>query len=142
MKTVLEGIYEEDFLGLSYGYRPRRGGHDAWDALWVGLTRKKLNRVLDADIHGFFDNIDHERRLKFLQHRIADQRLLRLLRKWLRAGVSENGKWSETKVGTPQGVVISPLLANVFLHCVFDLWIVDWRRHHAAGDVIVVKHPR
>lgn len=140
VKTVLECIYEGDFLGLSYGFRPRRSGHDALDALWVGLTRKKVNWVLDADIRGFFDNIDHEWLLKFLQHRIADRRLLRLLLKWLRAGVSEDGEWSETKVGTPQGAVISPMLANVFLHYVFDLWIVDWRKRHAAGDVIVVRY--
>jgi RNA-directed DNA polymerase len=139
-KTVLECVYEADFLGFSYGYRPGRGGHNTLDALWVGLTSKKVNWVLDADIRGFFDAIDHEWLLKFVQHRIADRRILRLLRKWLRAGVSENGQWSETKVGTPQGSVISPLLANVFLHYVFDLWIEDWRKRHAAGDVIVVRY--
>ena len=139
-KTVLECVYEADFLGFSYGFRPGRGCHNTLDALWVGLTSKKVNWVLDADIRGFFDAIDHEWLLKFVQHRIADRRILRLLRKWLRAGVSEDGQWSETKVGTPQGSVISPLLANVFLHYVFDLWIEDWRKRHATGDVIVVRY--
>jgi len=139
-KTVLECVYEADFLGFSYGFRPGRGCHNALDALWVGLTSKKVNWVLDADIRGFFDAIDHEWLLKFVRHRIADRRILRLLRKWLRAGVSEDGQWMETKVGTPQGSVISPLLANVFLHYVFDLWIEDWRKGHATGDVIVVRY--
>lgn len=140
VKTVLECVYEADFLGFSYGFRPGRGCHNALDALWVGLTSKKVNWLLDADIRGFFDAIDHEWLLKFLQHRIADRRILRLIRKWLRAGVSEDGQWSETKVGTPQGSVISPLLANVFLHYVFDLWIEDWRKRQATGDVIVVRY--
>ena len=140
VKTVLEQVYEEDFLGFSYGFRPGRSCHRALDALWVGLTRKKVNYVLDADIRGFFDALDHGWLLKFLQHRIADRRILRLVRKWLRAGVSEDGQWSDTPVGTPQGSVISPLLANVFLHYVFDLWIEDWRKRHATGDVIVVRY--
>ena len=121
--TVLNQIYEEDFLGFSYGFRPGRSQHDALDALWVGLMGKKVNWVLDADIRGFFDTIDHGWLLKFVEHRIADRRILRLIRKWLRAGVSEDGKWSQTTVGTPQGAVASPLLANVFLHYVFDLWV-------------------
>ena len=111
--TILNQIYEADFRGFSYGFRPGRSPHQALDALSVGLTRKKVNWVLDADIRGFFDNIDHEWMVKFLQHRIGDTRLLRLIQKWLRAGVSEDGQGSETKVGTPQGAVISPLLANV-----------------------------
>jgi RNA-directed DNA polymerase len=137
--VVLNQIYEVDFLGFSYGFRPGRGQHDALDALWVGLTGK-VNWVLDADIQGFFDTIDQEWLLKFVEHRIADPRMLRLIRQWLRAGVSEDGVWSETKVGTPQGAVISPLLANVFLHYVFDLWVRQWRTRHAKGDVIVVRY--
>lgn len=140
VRTVLEQIYEEDFLGFSYGFRPRRGCHDALDALSVGLTQRKVNWVLDADIRGFFDNLDHGWLDKFLQHRIADRRMLRLIRKWLRAGVSEDGEWSRTTVGTPQGAVISPLLANVFLHYVLDLWVVQWRTRNATGDMIVVRY--
>jgi group II intron reverse transcriptase/maturase len=138
--TVLNCIYEEDFLGFSYGFRPTRSQHDALDALSVGLTWKKVNWVLDADIRGFFDNIDHAWMLKFLQHRIADRRVLRLIRKWLKAGVSEEGTWSESKVGTPQGAVISPLLANIYLHYVFDLWAHRWREQQASGDVILVRY--
>jgi RNA-directed DNA polymerase len=137
---VLQNIYEEDFLGFSYGFRPGRSQHDALDALNVALTGKKVNWVLDADIEGFFDAIDHEWLIKFLEHRIGDQRVLRLIRKWLCAGVSEEGQWSETKVGTPQGAVISPLLANVFLHYVFDLWVQWWRKRHCRGDVVVVRY--
>ena len=137
---VLAQVYEQDFLGFSYGFRPDRGQHDALDALWVGLMGKKVNWVLDADIEGFFDAIDHGWLLKMLEHRIADRRMLRLIRKWLRAGVLEDGRWSQTEVGTPQGAVISPLLANVFLHYVFDLWANQWRGRHAAGDVIVVRY--
>ena len=140
VKTVLEQIYEEDFLGFSYGFRPRRGCHNALDAVWVGITQRKVSWVLDADIRGFFDAIDHEWMLKFLEHRIADRRVLRLIRKWLRAGVSEDGKWSRTTVGTPQGSVISPLLANVFLHYVLDLWVNQWRQRHARGEVIIVRY--
>lgn len=138
--TVLNGIYEGDFLGFSYGFRFHRSAHDALDALSVGLTRKKVNWVLDADIRGFFDNLDHEWMLKFVQHRIADRRVLRLIRKWLRAGVSEEGTWSETKVGTPQGAVISPLLANLYLHYVLDLWAHRWRAQQASGDMILVRY--
>ena len=140
VKTVLEQVYEEDFLGFSYGFRPGRGCHNALDALWVGIMQRKVNWVLDADIRGFFDAIDHEWLLKFLEHRIADRRVLRLVGKWLRAGVSEDGQWSRTTVGTPQGSVISPLLANVFLHYVLDLWVNQWRRRHARGEVIIVRY--
>ncbi len=139
-RTVLECIYEQDFLGFSYGFRPGRGGHQALDALFVGIERRKVNWILDADVRGFFDNIDHAWLMKFLEHRIADPRMLRLLKKWLRAGVSENGQWSPTKVGTPQGAVISPLLANVFLHYVLDLWVEAWRKCHAWGEVIIVRY--
>ena len=138
--SVLNAIYEEDFLGFSYGFRPGRSQHDALDALWVGLTEKKVNWVLDADIRGFFDTINHEWLMKFIEHRVADPRVLRLIQKWLRAGVSEDGEWSETTVGTPQGAVISPLLANVYLHYAFDLWAHDWRKRHATGDVIIVRY--
>src|SRR6516162_10136446 len=114
--TVLNQIYEVDFKGLSYGFRPGRGPHQALDALTVGIQRKRVNWVLDADIRGFFDNLSHEWTLKFIEHRVADRRMLRLIQKWLKAGVSENGQWSETNVGTPQGSVVSPLLANAYLH--------------------------
>ena len=140
VKTVLECIYEEDFRGFSYGFRPERSCHQALDALSVGIQRRKVNWILDADIRGFFDNIDHTWLLKFLEQRIADPRLLRLLKKWLRAGVSEEGHWSPTTVGTPQGAVISPLLANVFLHYVLDLWMEAWRQRHATGEVIIVRY--
>jgi len=137
---VLAAIYEEDFMGFSYGFRPGRGAHDALDALFVGLTRRKVNWVLDADIRGFFDTIDHKWMLRFIEHRIADPRILRLVRKWLRAGVCEDGEWSSTRVGTPQGAVISPLLANVYLHYVLDQWAHHWRRKRASGDVIIVRY--
>ena len=140
MVTVLNQVYEEDFLGFSYGFRPGRSQHDALDALWMGLMGKRVNWVLDLDIRGFFDTIDHEWLMRFIEHRIADRRVLRLIRKWLRAGVSEDGEWSRTSVGTPQGSVISPLLANVYLHYVFDLWVQWWRKHRAAGDVTVVRY--
>jgi len=139
-RTVLECIYEQDFLGFSYGYRPRRSNHQALDALFVGITQCKVNWIIDADIRGFFDNISHEWLMKFMEHRIADKRMLRLLKKWLRAGVAEDGEWSPTKVGTPQGAVISPLFANVFLHYVVDLWINDWRKRQAQGEVIIVRY--
>ena len=137
---VLQSIYEQDFLGFSYGFRPGRSQHDALDALSVAITSKRVNWILDADIEGFFDAIDHEWLIKFLEHRIGDRRILRLIRKWLRAGVSEEGEWSKTTVGAPQGSVISPLLSNVFLHYVFDLWIEWWRNHRCRGDVVVVRY--
>jgi group II intron reverse transcriptase/maturase len=140
VRTVLEHIYEEDFVGYSYGFRPGRGSHNALDALWVGITKRKVNWVLDADIRGYFDAINHEWMLRFLEHRVADRRILRLIRKWLTAGVSDAGQWSKTTVVTPQGAVISPLLANVFLHYVFDLWAQQWRKTSAEGDVIVVRY--
>lgn len=138
--TILNQIYEQDFLGFSYGFRPGRNQHDALDALWVGIMRKKVNWVLDADIRGFFDTIDHDWMMKFLEHRIADGRVLRLIRKWLKAGILEEGKWSETEIGTPQGSVASPLLANIYLYYVLDLWVEHWRKKSARGDVIIVRY--
>lgn len=138
--TVLTPIYEEEFAGFSYGFRPGRSQHDALDALWIGLARKKVNWVLDADIQGFFDNIPHEKLMELLEIRIGDKRVLRLIRKWLRAGVSENGRWTGTTVGTPQGAVISPLLANIFLHYALDTWAHEWRHRKAKGDVIIVRY--
>jgi group II intron reverse transcriptase/maturase len=136
---VLQSIYEQDFLGFSYGYRPSRSQHDALDALTVAITSKKVNWILDADIEGFFDSIDHEWLIRFLEHRIGDRRILRLIRKWLHAGVIEEGNWSSTPQGTPQGGVISPLLSNVFLHYVFDLWIEWWRQKNFPPDCGVVS---
>jgi len=136
---VLSQIWEEDFLGFSYGFRPGRSQHDGLDALWVGMVRKKVNWVLDLDIRGFFDNMDHEWLVKFVEYRIGDRRVVRLIQKWLKAGVLEQGTWSETEVGTPQGAVISPLLANLYLHYVLDVWVNQWRKK-AKGDVIVVRY--
>src|SRR6202795_4970151 len=138
--TILNQIYEVDFQGFSYGFRPGRSPHKALDALSVGLHRKRVNWVLDADIRAFYDQMSHEWTMKFVQHRVADPRILRLIQKWLKAGVSEDGQWLETKVGTPQGAVVSPLLANVYLHYVFDLWVEAWRKKVARGDVIVVRY--
>ena len=138
--TVLNQIYEVDFLGFSYGFRPGRSQHDALDALHEGIMGRKVNWVLDADIQGFFDAIDHQWLLTFLRHRVADRRIIRLVAKWLRAGVSEDGEWTKSTVGTPQGAVASPLLANVFLHYVFDLWAHWWRNHHARGELIIVRY--
>jgi group II intron reverse transcriptase/maturase len=137
---VLNAIYEGDFLGFSYGFRPGRGPHQALDALYTGLLTRKVNWVLDADIRGFFDALDREWLIKFLQHRMADRRVLRLIRKWLNAGVLEDGKRTFSKTGTVQGGSISPLLANVYLHYVFDLWTQQWRNRQAKGDVIVVRY--
>jgi group II intron reverse transcriptase/maturase len=138
--TILNQIYEVDFKGFSYGFRPGRSPHQALDALAVGIQRKKVNWILDADVMGFFDNLSHEWALKFIEHRVADQRILRLIRKWLKAGVSEDGQWSETDKGTPQGSVASPLIANVYLHYLFDLWADVWRKKAAKGDVIIVRY--
>ncbi len=137
---VVGEIYEADFLGFSYGFRPGRSAHNALDALSVGLKRKKVNWVLDADIRGFFDAIDHKWMLKFLKHRIADRRVLRQVRDWLKAGVLEDGKKTNTETGTPQGGNVSPLLANIYLHYVFDLWAHRWRKRHAKGDVIIIRY--
>jgi RNA-directed DNA polymerase len=136
---VLNAIYEEDFLGFSYGFRPGRSPHDALDALYVGITERKVNWILDADISDFFSRLDHSWLERFLEHRIADKRVLRLIKKWLAAGVIEDGNWSETLEGSPQGASVSPLLANVYLHYVFDRWVRQWRQKHARGDVIVTR---
>jgi group II intron reverse transcriptase/maturase len=136
---ILNQIYETDFQGVSYGFRPGRSQHQALDALTVGIERKKVNWILDMDIRGFFDNINHEQLVQYGEERIADPRILRLIRKWLKAGVMEDGEWKETEVGTPQGSSISPLLANVYLHYALDLWVLAWRRQ-ARGDVIMVRY--
>jgi RNA-directed DNA polymerase len=137
---VLNAVYEADFLGFSYGFRPGRGRHDALDALVVGIERKKVNWVLDADFRDFFTSLDHSWLVRFLEHRIADTRVLRLIQKWLRAGVIEDGAWSASEEGSPQGATISPLFANVYLHYVFDLWAQQWRQRHAHGDVLIVRY--
>jgi len=136
---VLNAIYEADFRGFSYGFRPGRGPHHALDALATGMFRKKVNWVLDADVRDFFGQLDHGWPGKFLRHRIADERVLRLIGKWLAAGVIEDGKWTECDQGSPQGASVSPLLANVYLHHVFDLWADWWRKRHACGEVIIVR---
>jgi len=136
---VLNAIYETDFLGLSYGFRPGRSQHQALDALYTGLLTRKVNWVLDLDIRGFFDHLSHEWLVKFIEHRIADQRVVRLIQKWLNAGVLEDGKRIRVEEGAPQGGSASPLLANVYLHYVFDLWVQAWRRKRAHGDMIVVR---
>ena len=136
---VLNAIYEADFLGFSYGFRPGRSPHDALDALAAGIERKKVNWVLDADIRDFFTSLDQGWLERFLEHRIADKRVLRLIRKWLSAGVIENGNWSESPEGSPQGASASPLLANVYLHYVFDLWAGGGGSRHARGDMIIVR---
>jgi group II intron reverse transcriptase/maturase len=137
---VLNAVYETDFLGFSYGFRPGRSQHNALDALYTGLLTRKVNWVLDADIRGFFDAIDREWLMKFVGHRIADRRIDRLIRKWLNAGVLEDGVRTQSQTGTVQGGSISPLLANIYLHYVFDLWVQQWRTRHARGDVIVVRY--
>ena len=137
---VLNAIWEEDFLGFSYGFRPGRGQHDALDALAVGINRCKVNWILDADIAGFFDAVSHDWLIRFVEHRVRDRRMIRLIRKWLKAGGMEDGQVTPGKVGTPQGAVISPLLANIYLHYVFDLWAEQWRKRHAHGDVIMVRY--
>jgi RNA-directed DNA polymerase len=136
---VLNNIYETDFLGFSYGFRPGHSQHNALDALYAGLLTKKVNWVLDVDIRGFFDAIDHGWLVKFIEHRIADRRVVRLIQKWLNAGVLEDGKRTQVHEGTPQGGSASPLLANIYLHYVFDLWVQAWRKKQAKGDVIVVR---
>lgn len=138
--TVLNAIYEQDFLGFSYGFRQGRGQHDALDALSEGIAGRKINWILDADIRSFFDEIDHEWMLRFLEHRIADGRVIRLIRKWLTAGTIEEGKRVASARGTPQGAVISPLLANIYLHYALDLWAHQWRQRYAASDVILVRY--
>src|SRR6267154_2660151 len=137
---ILNQIWEEDFMGFSYGFRTGRSQHDALDALYVGITRRKVNWVLDLDVRSFFDKVDHTWLIRFVEHRIGDQRIVRLIRKWLEAGVMEDGQWFETEEGTPQGSVISPILANLYLHHVLDLWVVAWRGKVARGEMIVVRY--
>jgi len=138
--AVLNAIYEEDFLGFSYGFRPRRGTHDALDALCVGITSTKVNFILDADIRSFFDTVNQEWLIRFVEHRIGDPRIIRLIRKWLKTGVMENGIVTVSEKGTGQGAVISPLLANIYLHYGLDLWAERWRRREARGDMIIVRY--
>jgi RNA-directed DNA polymerase len=136
---VLNAIYETDFLGFSYGFRPGRSPHHALDALAAGIMGKNVNWVLDADFSDYFSSLDHQWLMKFLEHRIADKRVLRLIQKWLAAGVIENGSWTAFEDGVPQGGSASPLLANVYAHYVLDLWVHQWRQRHAHGDVIIVR---
>lgn len=137
---VLNAVYEADFLGFSYGFRPGRSQHNALDAITVGIETRKISWVLDADIQGFFDTMDHEWVLRFLRHRIGDRRVLRHVEKWLKAGVLEDGAWRKEREGVPQGGSICPLLANIYLHYALDLWVEQWRRKHARGEVIIVRY--
>jgi RNA-directed DNA polymerase len=137
---VLNAIYEEDFLGFSYGFRPGRSQHDALDALATGITRTKVNWILDCDIRSYFDSVSHDWLVRFIEHRIGDPRIIRLIRKWLKAGVLDDGKWSTTDSGTPQWAVISPLLSNCYLHYTFDLWVKQWRDRYAHGVVVIVRY--
>src|SRR3954451_3621743 len=138
--AILTPIYEAEFLGFSYGFRPGRSQHDALDALAYGIKTRKVNWILDADVRSFFDTLSREWLVRFVEHRIGDRRIIRLIQKWLKAGVLEEGRLIETTEGTPQGSVASPLLANVYLHYVYDLWVQQWRRRHATGDMIVVRY--
>ena len=138
--TVLNAVYEEIFVPFSYGFRPERSQHNALDALYVALDRRKINWVYDADIQGFFDAIDHEWLIKFIEHRIGDRRVVRHVKKWLKAGVLEDERWRQADEGTPQGGSVSPLLANIYLHYALDLWVKQWRKKHAKGDVIIVRY--
>src|SRR6266478_3295397 len=138
--AVLNAIYEEDFLGFSYGFRPKRGQHNALDALVVGIMSRRVNFIFDADVASFFDSVSKDWLVRFVEHRIGDLRIIRLIQKWLKAGVLENGVVTVSEKGTGQGSVISPLLANVYLHYVFDLWAERWRRHEATGDVILMRY--
>jgi RNA-directed DNA polymerase len=137
---VLNAIYEQDFVGFSYGFRPRRSAHHALDAVSVGVSQRQVNWILDADISKFFDTIEHDWLVKFIEHRVADARVVRLIKKWLHAGVLEDGRLEQSELGTVQGGSISPLLANIYLHYAFDLWVKQWRERHARGDVIVVRY--
>ena len=138
--AVLNAIYEEDFLGFSYGFRPGRSPHDALDALVVGITTRKVNFVLDADVRSFFDSVSQDWLVRFVEHRIGDKRIIRLIQKWLKAGVLEDGVVTVSETGTGQGSVISPLLANVYLHYVLDLWANRWRQREATGDMVIVRY--
>jgi RNA-directed DNA polymerase len=140
LAQILNAIYENDFLGFSYGFREGRKPHDALDALWIAITERKVNWIVDADIRTFFDTLDHEWVLKFVMHRVGDRRVHRLISLWLKAGVLEEGKWFQSDQGTPQGGIISPLLANIYLHYVLDLWVESWRKHSARGEVYIVRY--
>ncbi len=140
MVWVLESIYEQDFLGFSYGFRPKRNQHNALDALYVAISQKKVSYVLDADIKGFFDQIDQQQLMRFIQHRISDRRIQRLIEQTLHAGVIEESQWSRSKTGIPQGGVISPLLANIYLHYAFDQWADQWRKRYARGEVYIIRY--
>ena len=140
MVALLNAIYEEDFLGFSYGFRPGRGAHDALDALCVGIHSKKVSFIVDADIRSFFDAISQQWLIRFLEHRIGDRRIIRLIQKWLKAGILEDGVVAVSDRGTGQGSVISPLLANIYLHYALDLWAARWRRREATGDMIIVRY--
>jgi RNA-directed DNA polymerase len=137
---IFSVIWEEEFVGFSYGFRPGRSPHHALDAVSVGIERKRVNWVLDVDVRGFFDTISHEWLVKFIEHRIGDRRVVHLIQKWLKAGVLEKGSWTPSEEGTPQGGLISPILANIYLHYAFDLWAHQWRRRKAHGDVILVRY--
>jgi group II intron reverse transcriptase/maturase len=137
---VLNAIYEQDFLGFSYGFRPGKSAHNALDAVAVGVSARKVNWILDADIAKFFDTIEHDWLVKFIEHRVADARVVRLIKKWLHAGVLEDGRLTQSELGTVQGGSISPVLANIYLHYAFDLWVEQWRGRHARGDVIAVRY--
>ncbi|MHA6853363.1 group II intron reverse transcriptase/maturase [Ralstonia pseudosolanacearum] len=137
---VLNAIYEQDFVGFSYGFRPGKSAHNALDAVSVGVEKRKVNWILDADISKFYDTIDHDWLIRFIEHRVADTRVVRLIRKWLHAGVLEDGRLTQSEVGTVQGGSISPLLSNIYLHYAFDLWVKQWRARHAEGDMIVVRY--
>jgi group II intron reverse transcriptase/maturase len=137
---IYSTVWEEEFLGFSYGFRSHREAHQALDALAVGIDVRRINWILDADIKGFFDAISHEWMVKFIEHRIGDDRMVRLTRKWLRAGVMEEGEWKQSETGTPQGGIVSPVLANIYLHYAFDLWVHQWRKQKAHGDIIVVRY--
>src|SRR5712691_10291443 len=137
--AVLNAIYEEDFLGFSYGFRPKRSPHDALDDLSVGITSTKVNYILDADIARFFETVSQESLIRFMNHRSGDRRIIHQIQKWLKAGVLEEGVVTVGEQGTGQGSVVSPLLANVYLHYVFDLWAQRWRRREATGDMIIVR---
>ena len=138
--AILTPIYEAEFLGFSYGFRPGRGQHDALDALAYGIKARKICWILDADVRSFFDSLSRDWLVRFVGYRIGDRRIIRLIQKWLKAGVLEEGNWIETTEGTPQGAVASPLLANVYLHYVYDLWAQQWRTRHATGDMIIVRY--
>ena len=140
VSEILTTIWEEEFLGFSYGFRPKRGAHEALDALTVGIERKGVRWILDADIKGFYDAISHEWMVKFLEHRIGDRRIIRLIKKWMKAGIMEEGEWRQSEAGTPQGGLISPILANIYLHYALDQWVHQWRKRQAKGSVIIVRY--